>query len=117
MARHNPKEHIFDKEDGTLLLQSNHLGQIVEVNIDKEKRRFYGIKKDGTVIEDSRDCGNDFVQPRILYNIFYQFDNDTWGVVYRIKNEEERKWMVGFKTAREAWLYREALIAGGKAER
>ncbi|ACC84357.1 hypothetical protein [Nostoc punctiforme] len=116
MSTHNPKHHTIDL-DGTIILHSKHLEKIVEVHINKEKRRFYGIKKDGSVIEDDGDCGNDFAQPVMLYKIFYCFENDTWGVGYRIKNKKVSKWIDGFKTAREAWLYREALIAGDIAER
>ena len=46
MGTHNPKFHSIDA-DGTIILHSNHLGKVVEVDIDKEKRRFYGITKDG----------------------------------------------------------------------
>lgn len=116
MATHNPKFHTIDS-DGTIILRSKHLDEVVEVHINKVKRRFYGIKKDGTVIEDDSDCGTDFAQPVMLYKVYYCFENDTWGVGYRIKSNKQKKWIDGFKTAREAWLYREALIAGGIAER
>ena len=36
---------------------------------------------------------------------------------YKTKDTQETKWMGGFKTAREAWLYRETLIASGIAQR
>jgi len=116
MSTHNPKEHIIDS-DGTIILQSKHLEKVVEVHIDQEKRRFYGIKKDGSRIEDDGDCGTDFAQPVMLYKVYYCFENDTWGMGYRLESTKEHKWPNGFKTAREAWLYREALIAGGIAKK
>lgn len=116
MPTHGPKFHTVDP-DGTIILHSKHLLEVVEVHINREKRRFYGIKKDGSIIEDDSDCGNDFAQPVMLYKIYYSFKKDTWGVGYRIKNKKESNWIDGFKTAREAWLYREALIAGDIAER
>lgn len=60
---------------------------------------------------------NDFAQPVMLYKVWYSFKDDTWVVQYRTKDTREHKWSHGLKTAREAWLYREALIAGGVAER
>lgn len=119
MSSINPKDHKVT-ETGVIILQSNHLGDVVEVHINKEKRLFYGIREDGTVIEDDKDCGNDFVQTVMLYKIKYFFERelkDTWEVGYRIKGKSEDTWMGGFKTAREAWLYREALIAADVAER
>lgn len=119
MSSINPKNHSVTKA-GVIILHSNHLGDIVEVDINKEKRRFYGIKEDETVIEDDNDCGNDFAQRVMLYKIKYFFERepkDTWEVGYRIKGKSEDTWMKGFKTAREAWLYREALIAADIAER
>lgn len=117
MSTHNPKFHTIDS-DGTIILKSKHLGDVVEVHIDKAKRRFYGIRKvDHALIEHDGDCGNDFAQPVMLYKIYYCFENDTWGMGYRTKDKKEKKWMHGFKTAREAWLYREALIVGGIAKR
>ncbi|BAY73266.1 hypothetical protein NIES23_60940 (plasmid) [Trichormus variabilis NIES-23] len=116
MATHNPKFHRVEK-DGTIILQSKHLGEIVEVHLNKEKRRFYGIKQDGTFIEHDRDCGSDFAQPVMLYKIYYSFETDSWGVGYRLKHSNENKWSDGFTTAREAWLYREALIANSVAEK
>ena len=95
----------------------HHLGEVVEVHIDKEKRRFCGITKDGKRVEHDSDCGNDFAQPVMLYKVWYRFENDTWVVAYRTQDTKEKKYKDGFKTAREAWLYREALIAGGIAER
>ena len=116
MATHNPKFHTIDA-DGTIILHSNHLGEVVKVNIDKERRRFYGITKDGERVEHDGDCGNNFAQPVMLYKVWYRFENDTWVVAYRAKGTKENKQIDGFKTAREAWLYREALIAGGISER
>ncbi len=116
MSTHNPKFHTIDS-DGTIILHSKHLDEVVEVHINKEKRRFYGIKKDGTVIENDRDCGNDFAQPVMLYKIWYSFENDTWVAAYQLKDTKEDKHLDGFKTAREAWLYREVLITGGIAEK
>jgi hypothetical protein len=127
MSTHNPKFHTIDP-DGTIILHSKHLGEVVEVYIDKEKRRFYGIKKDGERIEDGirkngeridddSDCGNDFAQPVMLYKIWYHFEKDTWVAAYQLKHTKEDKQTDGFKTAREAWLYREALISGGIAEK
>lgn len=116
MSKHNRNSHTV-KKNGIIILHSNHLGDILEVNINKEKRRFYGIREDGSLIEHDSDCGNDFAQTVMLYKIYYCFENDTWGVGYRIKDTKEKKWMDGFKTAREAWLYREALIADGIAKR
>ncbi|MGM3309453.1 hypothetical protein ACSQ6I_26320 [Anabaena sp. WFMT] len=120
MSSINPKHHTVT-EAGVIILHSNHLGDIVEVHINKEKRRFYGILEDNkTEIEDDKDCGNDFAQPVMLYKIKYFFERepkDTWEVGYRIKGKSEDTWMKGFKTAREAWLYREALIAANVAER
>ncbi len=116
MSTHNPKFHTIDP-DGTIILHSKHLGEVVEVYIDKEKRRFYGIKKDGERIDDDSDCGNDFAQPVMLYKIWYRFENDTWVAAYQLKHTKEDKQTDGFKTAREAWLYREALITGGIAEK
>ncbi|BAY97727.1 hypothetical protein NIES37_16710 [Tolypothrix tenuis PCC 7101] len=116
MPTHGPKSHTIDS-DGNIILKSKHLGDVIEVNIDKVKRRFYGIKLDGTRIEDDGDCGGDFAQPVMLYKVYYCFANDTWGIGYRTKDKNEKKWRDGFKTAREAWLYREALIAGGIAKR
>lgn len=52
MATHNPKFHTIDS-DGTIIFGSKHLDEVVEVHINKVKRRFYGIKKDGTVIEST----------------------------------------------------------------
>jgi len=115
MPTHNPKFHTIENE--IIILQSKHLGKIVEVHINKEKRRFYGIREDGTEIEHDRDCGSDFAQPVMLYKIYYSFEKDTWGVGYRIKDRNVNEWKDGFKTAREAWLYREALIAAGIAKR
>jgi len=112
----NPKEHIIDN-DGTIILCSNHLGEVVEVHINRETRRFYGIKKDGTVIEHDKYCGNNFARPVMLYNTHYYFKQDTWVVGYKLKNQAEYQWKSGFQTAREAWLYREALIADNKAEK
>jgi hypothetical protein len=116
MATHNPKSYRVE-QDGTIILQSKHLGEIVEVHLDKEKRRFYGIRQDRTVIEHDGDCGSDFAQPVMLYKIYYSFETDSWGVGYRLKNSNENKWKPGFTTAREAWLYREALITSGVAEK
>ena len=82
MPTHNPKEHRIDP-DGTIILRSKHLGEIVEVDINKAKRRFYGRKKDRTEVEHHGDCGTDFAQPMMLYKIYYCFKNDTWGVGYR----------------------------------
>jgi hypothetical protein len=115
MSTHNPKKHSFQGE--TLILRSKHLGEVVEVHINKDKRRFYGIRQDGSVIEDDSDCGNDFAQPVMLYKVYYCFANDTWGVGYRLKDTNEKKWKDGFSSAREAWLYREALISAGIAKR
>ena len=53
----------------------------------------------------------------MLYKVWYSFENDNWVVAYRAKDTKENKYKDGFKTAREAWLYREALIAGGIAEK
>ncbi|MDD1416412.1 Arm DNA-binding domain-containing protein [Dolichospermum sp. ST_con] len=56
----------------------------------------------------------------MLYKIKYFFERepkDTWEVAYRVKGKSEDTWKAGFKTAREAWLYREALISAGIAER
>ncbi|BCL39682.1 hypothetical protein [Nostoc sp. MS1] len=53
----------------------------------------------------------------MLYKIYYSFETDSWGVGYRLKHSNENKWSDGFTTAREAWLYREALIASGIAEK
>ncbi|WP_066423349.1 hypothetical protein [Anabaena sp. 4-3] len=112
MSTHNPKHHSI--VDGNIIFHSKHLGDVVEVHIDKAKRRFYGIKPDGiTVVEHDGDCGSDFAQPVMLYKIYYCFENDTWGVGYRVNNKKQ--WRDGFKTAREAWLYREVLIAAGQA--
>lgn len=108
--------HTVNK-NGTIILHSNHLGDVVEVHIDLEKRKFYGIKLDGSRIEDDGDCGNDFAQPVMLYNMNYHFKTDTWRVKYHIKDEKKDAVQEGFKTAREAWLYREVLIADGIAER
>ena len=116
MSTPGPKNHTID-EDGTIILHSNHLGEVVEVHINKERRRFYGIKKDGSIIEDDSDCGNDFAQPVMLYNIHYYNETDTWVVGYKLKGKVGNQWKDGFKTAREAWLYREVLIAGDIAER
>jgi hypothetical protein len=116
MSKPNPNFHTV-KGNGTIILHSNHLGDIVEVHLNKEKRRFYGIREDDTEIGYDHDCGNDFAQPVMLYRIYYSFEKDVWGVGYRIKDKKENNWVDGFKTAREAWLYREALIAGGIAER
>ncbi|BAZ32436.1 hypothetical protein NIES4074_49410 [Cylindrospermum sp. NIES-4074] len=119
MSSINPKHHTVTA-DGVIILHSNHLGDVVEVHINKEKRRFYGIREDGTLIEDDKDFGNDFAQRVMLYKICYFFEyepKNSWAVGYRIKGKSEDTWMGGFKTAREAWLYREALIAGDVAER
>ena len=116
MSTHNPKFHTIDS-DGIIILKSKHLGEVVEVYIDKEKRQFYGIKKDGERIYHNSDCGNDFAQPVMLYKIWYRFENDTWVAVYQLKATKEDKQMDGFKTAREAWLYREVLISSGIAEK
>jgi hypothetical protein len=116
MSTHNPKIHTIDS-NGNIILKSKHLGDVLEVDIDKAKRRFYGIKVDDSRIEHNGDCGNDFAQPVMLYKIYYCFENDTWGMGYRTKDKNENKWRCGFKTAREAWLYREALIVGGIAKR
>lgn len=43
MSKHNRNFHTV-KSNGMIILHSNHLGDIVEVNINKEKRRFYGIQ-------------------------------------------------------------------------
>ncbi len=99
MSKHNRNFHTV-KDNGIIILHSNHLGDVLEVNINKEKRRFYGIREDGSLIEYEGNCGNDFAQPIMLYKIYYCFENDTWGVGYRIKNTKEKKWMDGFKTAR-----------------
>lgn len=116
MPKHNRDDHTV-KEDGTIILHSNHLGDVIEVGIDKVKRRFYGIREDKTIVEDTADCGNDFAQRVMLYRIYYSFANDCWGLGYRVKGQKKNNWLEGFKTAREAWLYREALIAGGIAKR
>ncbi|OYE01042.1 hypothetical protein [Nostoc sp. 'Peltigera membranacea cyanobiont' 232] len=116
MATHNPKFYTIDT-DGNIILHSKHVNEIVDVHINKEKRRFSGVKKDGDLIEYDCDFGSDFAQPVMLYKIYYCFKNDTWGVGYRIKGSKEKKWLDGFKTAREAWLYRQVLIAGGFAEK
>ena len=71
MSTHNPKFHTL--KDGIIILHSKHLGDIVEVHIDKEKRCFYGIREDSTVIEDNKECENDFAQPAMLYKIHYQY--------------------------------------------
>jgi hypothetical protein len=116
MPTHNPKHHAIDS-DGNIILKSKHLGDVVEVYIDKVKGRFYGIKLNGEPIEYDSDCGTDFAQPVMLYKVYYCFANDTWGIGYRTQDKNEDKWKDGFKTAREAWLYREALIVGGIAKR
>ncbi|MEH2323740.1 MAG: hypothetical protein V7K32_09230 [Nostoc sp.] len=116
MSKPNPNFHTVNK-NGTIILHSNHLGDVVEVHIDKVKRRFYGIREDGTVIEDSADYGNDFKQPVMIYKIYYSFEKDAWGMNYITKDNNEHKWIDGFNTAREAWLYREVLIAEGIAIR
>ncbi|MEH2375468.1 hypothetical protein [Nostoc sp.] len=72
MSKPNCNFHTA-KKNGTIILDSNHLGDVVEVHIDKVKRRFYGIREDGIVIEDSGDYGNDFKQPVMLYKIYYSF--------------------------------------------
>ncbi len=115
MPTQNSKFHTI--KDGVITLHSKHLGDVVEVHVNKDKRRFYGIREDGTKIEYGRDYGNDFAQPVMLYKIFYCFKNDTWKMGYQTKDTKETKWMSGFKTAREAWLYRETLIANGIAQR
>ena len=117
MTKHNLKEHRLEKVNGIIILQSKHVGEVVEVYIDKEKRRFYGKRIDGTFVYHDGDCGNDFAQPVMLYKVYYCFENDSWGVGYRIKDTKEKKWKDGFATAREAWLYREALIYGDIAKR
>lgn len=116
MSKPNPNFHTVN-QNGTIILHSNHLSHVVEVHINLAKRRFYGIREDNTVIEDNSDCGDDFAQRVMLYNINYHFKTATWGVKYHIKHENKDGRKEGFNTAREAWLYREALIAGGIAER
>ncbi len=118
MSKHNPKNHLI--KEGIIILQSNHLGEVVEVHIDKNKKRFYGIKKDGSKVEDNSHCGNDKRQRVMLYKIKYFFTRepkDTWEVGYRIKGQRESLYQGGFQTAKEAWLYREELITTGIAER
>lgn len=115
MATHNPKFHTI--KGNRIILHSNHLGDVVEVHINKEKGRFYGIREDGSEIEYDGDCGNDFKQPVMLYKIFYSFENDNWVMGYRTKDNKENNWLDGFRTAKEAWLYRETLIADGVAQR
>ncbi|MBW4559566.1 MAG: hypothetical protein KME32_00145 [Mojavia pulchra JT2-VF2] len=116
MSKPNPNFHTV-KQDGTINLHSNHLGDVLDVGIDLAKRRFYGVKLDGFRIEDDGDCGNDIAQPVMLYNMNYHFETNTWRFKYHLRGKKEADGKEGFKTAREAWLYREALIAGGIAER
>ncbi|WP_224095642.1 hypothetical protein [Nostoc sp. MS1] len=44
MATHNPKFHRVE-QDGTIILQSKHLGEIVEVHLNKENDVFTGLSK------------------------------------------------------------------------
>lgn len=46
MSKHNKNFHTV-KGNGIIILHSNHLGDVVEVSINQEKRRFYGIREDG----------------------------------------------------------------------
>jgi hypothetical protein len=118
MPNHNPKHHTIKGDK--IIFHSNHLGDVIEVGIDKIKCRFYGIREDGTKVEDTKHYGNKVAQRVMLYKIFYEFEGDnqdTWTVGYRLKDKNENIWKSGFKTAREAWLYREALISANVADK
>lgn len=75
MSKLNPNYHTIKGD--LIILHSNHLGNVIEVGIDKTNRRFYGIREDGTKIEDIQDFGNKFAQRVMLYKIFYEFEGDN----------------------------------------
>ena len=58
MSTHNPKEHSFNGE--LLILKSKHLGEVVEIHIDKEKKCFRGVQADGSIIEHYPKAFTDF---------------------------------------------------------
>jgi hypothetical protein len=116
MSRPNPKRHRV-REDGTNIYQSNHLGDVVDVGIDLIKRCFYGIREDGTRVEVEIGKGNNSRQKVMLYNMNYDFETNTWRFKYHLKVKKGFSGKEGFKTAIEAWLCREELIASGIAER
>ncbi|MEH2275890.1 MAG: hypothetical protein V7K40_14160 [Nostoc sp.] len=118
MPTHNNKEHLLQEgKEHTILLRSKHLGDVVEIHIDKEKKCFYGVKEDGNIVEYYPKSFSDFKCAVVLYKIHYSFEENTWVMGYTLKKTNEDKWMLGFATAREAWLYREALISASIAKR